>query len=343
MVQSRVDMKRGRKKRSPFRRFVKIMMIVFVLLLVTAGGAAAYMATQLNNVTTSASQELERGERSEMREEAVTPSSDNVSILFLGVDDRDGDLSGRSDALLLATFNQEEGSVKVLSIPRDTLVDIPGRGEDKINHAHAYDGVDLTIDTIEGLLDIPVDYFVTLNFVSFVEIVDIFDGVTVDSPMAFTEMDSDDNPGAIEIEEGEQTLDGEEALAYARMRKMDPEGDIGRGERQQQVLEALMRKGASFRSITRFDDVMGSLEEHLKTNLSFNDIVGMHSYATSMDSIESINFEGNHATYNNIYYYELTDASVEEISTELRRHLELEDGPDEDESDDEENDNEETE
>ncbi|CAM4000694.1 LCP family protein [Alkalicoccus chagannorensis] len=324
MNQSRMDERRDRKKKSPFRRFVKTMLILVTITLLIAGGIVAYVLTQVNNVTTSASQELDRGDRSEIREDAVNPSNDNISILFLGVDDRDGDLSGRTDANILATFNQEEGSVKLVSIPRDTLVDIPDRGPDKINHAHAFGGVDLAVETFEEMLDVPVDYFVTLNFVSFMEIVDIFDGVEVDSDFAFTEMDSQDNQDAVEIVEGEQVLDGEQALAYTRMRDHDPSGDIGRGERQQEVMESLLREGASFRSITRFDDVMESLEDHMKTNLSFNDIVGMHSYASSMENIEMINLEGEGTSMNNIYYFDPLESSVEDISEKLRIHLGLE-------------------
>ncbi|QKS72379.1 LCP family protein [Paenalkalicoccus suaedae] len=323
MTQSRVQSKSGRK-RSPFRRFMRTLLIMFVLMFAASGAVVAYMANQVNDVTSSASVELERGDRSENRTEPVSPSKDNISILFLGVDDRDGNLDGRTDANLLATFNRDEGSVKVLSIPRDTLVDIPGRGEDKINHAHAFGGVDLTIDTVEQMLDIPVDYFVTINFTAFMEIVDTLGGIEVDSPIAFTEMDSADTQNAISIDEGIQELDGEEALAYARMRKSDPRGDIGRGERQQQVLEAMLRKGMSFNSIVRFDDVMESLERHVKMNLSFGEIVGMHGYASSLNEVESINFRGNDATYSGVYYFQVEDQSLEEVSTELRVHLGLE-------------------
>jgi len=325
MTKIRTYDKQKRRKQMTFSRYIRMSVTVFTLLFLIIGGMLAYIGFQLNNVTSNTQQELDRGDRSSIREGMVSPTKDNISILFLGVDDRSGDLSGRTDANILATFNEEEGSVKMISIPRDSLVNIPGRGNDKINHAHAFGGIDMTIDTVEELLNIPVDYFVTINFDAFMEIVDTLGGVDVDVPFTFSEMDSLDDADAITLEEGEQTLNGEEALAYARMRKVDPRGDLGRGDRQQELLESMLRKGMSFNSISRFGDMIGSLENHMKTNLSFSNIIGMHGYALELSEIDSLSFEGEDATINGIYYYKLLDESVEAISHELRIHLNLED------------------
>jgi LCP family protein required for cell wall assembly len=323
MTKSRIIDKQKRRKQTTFRRFVRISLLVFTFLIIIVGGTLAYLGNQLNNATSSAQQELIRGDHSNIREKSVSPNKDNISILFLGVDDRGGDLSGRTDANLLATFNEKEGSVKILSIPRDSLVEIPGRGNDKINHAHAFGGVDLTIDTIEHLLDVPVDYFLTINFNAFMEIIDSLGGVEVEVPFTFSEMNSTDRSGAITLEEGNQTLNGEEALAFVRMRKSDPRGDIGRGDRQKELLEATLRKGASFSSITRFGDVMNSLESHMKTNLSFTDILSMHGYATNLDEIEQVTIDGKDTSKNGIYYYDLEDEDISQVSEELRLHLGL--------------------
>lgn len=323
MTQSRADYKQERRKKASIRRFIKTTLLIFGLLILVAGGTIAYMAMQLNTVTSSAQVELERGDRSEIRDGPVNPNKDSISVLFLGLDDRTGELEGRSDAILLATFNAEEKTVKMLSIPRDSYVEIPDRGMDKINHAHAYGGIDMAIDTVEKLLDIPVDYFTTLNFIAFMEIVDTLGGVEVDVPFAFTEMDSEDRQGAIRIEEGEQLLDGEEALAYARMRKMDPRGDIGRGDRQKDLLEAMIREAASFSTITRFGDLMDSLETHMKTNLTFGNIVSMHNYATGLGEIEQLSIDGGNSTINNVYYYDLDEESLDNTKNILKEHMQL--------------------
>ena len=323
MTQSPTKYRKERRRKSTFRRFMKTTLLVFTLFILLGSGTIAYMAMQLNQATSSAQLDLERGDRSEIREEPVNPGKDSVSILFLGLDDHTGELTGRSDAIMLATFNAEERSVKMLSIPRDSRVEIPGRGMDKINHAHAYGGIDMAVDTVENLLDIPVDYFTTLNFIAFMEVVDTLGGVEVDVPFAFTEMDSEDNPGAIRIEEGIQTLDGEEALAYARMRKSDPQGDIGRGDRQKDLLESMIREAASFSTITRFGSLMDSLETHMKTNLGFGNIVSMHNYATSMGDIEQLTIDGQNSMVNGIFFYELNQESLQNVKATLKTHLQL--------------------
>lgn len=320
MSNSRIE----RKRKSRYRKIIRtILAFVFITLLFT-GSVVAYFAVKVQNVTSS-SPELERGVKSELREEVVNPRQDNFSVLFLGVDDRDGNLQGRTDAMILATFNATDRTVKMISIPRDSLVEIPGRpNKDKINHAHAFGGLDLAIDTVEHLFGIPVDYYVKLNFTAFVEIVDALGGVEVEVPFTFSEMNSQDQHNAITLHEGLQTLNGEEALAFARMRLKDPTGDIGRGERQQEIIKAVIKKAATISSIASYNDIFESLEDHLETNIGFTNILSLHSYASSLKNIESLKLEGESTTINGIYYYDLTEESVNDVSHQLKLHLGLE-------------------
>lgn len=325
MSPSRMEKKQNHpveKQKKP-RRVLKILVLSIAALLLIAGGAFAYVAYQVNNVASDAQVELQRGEQSEYREAAVKPDIDPVSILFLGLDTRDGDLDGRTDAMVLATFNPDEGSIKMMNIPRDTRVSIPGRLEpDKINHAHAYGGVDLTLDTVEEFLNVPVDYFVSLNFDAFMEIIDEVGGVEIDSPMAFSETDNA-TYGTIHIREGEQRLDGEEALAYVRMRKDDPQGDLGRGERQKEVMESLVNELASFNSITNFNSLLNALGRNLNTNVAFSHMVDMHAYASELDNIESITYEGEGEMIGGVYFYQPDEFSLEQSSQRLQAHLGL--------------------
>lgn len=312
---------RVKKRKQKYRKLIKSILAVGIVSFLIFGSAAAYYIFKIANMTEVANETLDRGEKSDKREVAVNPKEDNISILFLGVDDRNGDLSGRTDAIVLATFNKGDGTIKMTSIPRDSLVDIPGRKKkDKINHAHAFGGTDLTIETVEHLFDIPIDYFVKVNFTAFMEIVDALGGVEVDVPFTFTEMDSRDRKNAITIREGRQTLNGEEALAYARMRKKDPRGDIGRGERQQEIVKAIIKKGASISSITSYGEVLESLEKHLSMNLTFGNIVSLHSYATKLNSIESLALEGK---WDGVSYIILKDESIEAVSNAFKEHLEI--------------------
>ncbi|SFQ24407.1 LCP family protein [Salibacterium halotolerans] len=311
--------RRKRKKRPVLKTFMILGLISFVLV----GAMVGYFAWKFTTVAADTQDELERGGKSEKREVAVDPNQDNVSVLFMGVDDRDGELQGRTDAMILATFNREQGSVKMTSIPRDSLVDIPGHGEDKITHANAYGGTDLAVKTVENMLNLPVDYYVKLNFQAFIEIINALNGVKVDVPFAFTEQDSEGNDGAISLDEGTQMLNGEEALAFARMRKQDPRGDIGRGDRQEQIISALIKRSASIGSIHNYDDVMESVKDHMKMNFTVSDLVSFHKYAGSVNDIERLQLKGSDVRYDGVYYYQLLPDVTEQVSQELRNHLEL--------------------
>lgn len=321
MTQLGYKQRNSKKKRS----LLKLTLITFLGVFLIAGGALAYMGYKVANVTADAQQDLDRGERSEFREAEVNPQSEPISVLFLGLDTRDGDLSGRTDAMVLVTFNPEEGSIKMLNIPRDSKVEIIGRyREDKINHAHAFGGIDMTLDTVENLLDIPVDYFVSLNFDAFMEIIDTIDGVEVDVPFTFSEMDSADNNNVLTLQEGNQKLNGEEALAYVRMRKQDPQGDIGRGERQKEVMESVIREVATFGSITKFNSLLNTMGRNIKMNMSFNEIVSMHAYANELDNVESLHFEGSDVRQDGVYYYDIEEQSLLKTKQTLQKHLGIE-------------------
>ena len=313
-----------RRKRQKRRMFVLIM---FPILLIAFASAAygGYLFTKASDVAADSKEELSRGDQSEKRYAAVDPKEDSVSILIMGVDDSKernfGDAT-RTDALILATFNVNDKSVKMVSIPRDSYVYIPEeKKKDKITHAHAFGGTEATIETVEELFDIPVDYFFKVNFNAFIDVVDALGGITVDVPITFTEQDSNDKAGSIRLKKGIQELDGEEALALARTRKID--NDIERGKRQQLVLKAIIDKAVSVGSITKYGNLMESMGDNLTTNMEFGEMLGFFDYATSGLNIESLTIEGEDTRIDGIYYYDLSDSSIEEVSETLENHLEL--------------------
>ncbi|WP_338022889.1 LCP family protein [Bacillus kwashiorkori] len=311
-------------KRKQRKRKWLWVLIPFLALVIGIGIYGWQLASKVASVTNEAHQQLQRGEKSERRINPVYPGKDNFSVLFIGVDERGGETLSRSDVLILATFNKDDKTIKMLHIPRDSRVEIPGYYVDKINHAHFLGGVDLAVDTVEHLFDIPVDYYVKLNFTAFIDIVDALGGVTVEVPFTFQEMDSTDKKNAITLNEGIQTLNGEEALAFVRMRKKDPRGDFGRGDRQKQVIKAIIEKSASLSSITKYDDVLDGIGNNLTMNLTFQNIVALHPYASSLNSIDSLALKGDDTYINRVYYYTLDESSVQEISTTLKQHLGLE-------------------
>lgn len=317
--------RRGIKKNQRRKKRRKIIFFIVLPILFIATGAlmyTGYLTWKLANATEGARLGLDRGEKSELRVKPVDPGKDNISVLFLGVDDGEGGKPVRSDAMILATFNKRDHSIKMISIPRDSRVKIPGKGKyDKITHAHAFGGVDLSVETVENLFDIPIDYYVKLNFMAFVEMIDTLGGIEVDVPFSFTEQDSAGNMGVMKLKKGKQTLNGEEALAFVRMRKQDPEGDIGRGKRQALLVEALIDKAASIKSITKYDDLIDDLGQNYSSNLSFGNIVALQSYAKSLRNIESYQLPGEDNRINGSYYYELDEDAVDTLSIMLQDHL----------------------
>ncbi|MCF6410116.1 LCP family protein [Pseudalkalibacillus salsuginis] len=311
-----------RKRKKRHRR--RLVLIPLFLIIFYTIGYGSYLTFKLANATDNSIEKLKRGEKSDLREDKVDVNKDNFSVLFIGVDAREGERVSRSDALILATFNKKDNSVKMVSIPRDSYVEISGVGMDKINHAHAYGGVDLAVKSVENLFDVPVDHYVRVDFKAFIDIVDALGGVEVNVPKTFSVQDSKDRHDAITLHEGNQQLDGEEALAFVRMRKQDPTGDIGRGERQRQVIKAIIEKGASFSSITKYDDVIDGLEGNIQMDLNFKEIVGLHGYAGEIDKIDSLELKGENSN-NGVFYYILDETSVEEISNSFKAHLELDD------------------
>ena len=285
---ARLSKKNRRKKRK--RRILFSILIPLFLIAISAITYGGYLFTKAADVAADSKVALARGEQSEKRVEAVDPKQDSISILIMGVDDsnsRDFGEATRTDALILATFNVNDKSVKMTSIPRDSYVYIPvEKRKDKITHAHVFGGPEATIEAVEELFDIPVDYYVKLNFNAFIDVVDSLGGITVDVPITFTEQDSKDRAGAIRLEEGLQKLDGEEALALARTRKID--SDIERGKRQQLVLKAIIDKAVSVGSITKYGSVMESMGNNLTTNMEFGEMLGLFDYATAGLNIESL-------------------------------------------------------
>ncbi|WP_102344849.1 LCP family protein [Bacillus sp. Marseille-P3661] len=320
--------------KSKKRKSVKILMAVLIPVLIALIGVAtyaSYLTSTAKEVVESSQHKLSTRkleDKSKLREQKVDPRIDNISVLFLGIDDgSDGVFSGstRTDAMILATFNEKEKSVKMVSIPRDSRVELVGRDRmDKITHAHAFGDIEMTVDTVEKLFDIPVDYYVRLNFDAFIKIIDALGGIQMDVPFEITEQNSHREKNAIHIAKGFQTLDGEEALAYARTRKYD--GDVERGHRQQEILKAIINKGLSLRSVAKYDDVMKGIGDNLTTNMSFDDMLAFHDYAYqgSNVDIEMLSLTGEGARIKGLYYYVLDDDNLETVKTTLKQHLTFE-------------------
>ncbi len=317
------------KKTSKKRIILWSFLVLFLLAAGATAGYGMYLTDKAKTVTDQAQQELNRGDKSKKRDEVVDPNYDNISILFLGIDDSDvrNIENARSDAMILATLNEKEKSIKLVSIPRDSYVDIPSKGfKDKITHAHAFGGVDLAVSTVENMFNIPVDYYVRLNFNAFIETVNALGGIEYDVPFTLSEKNSNDIAGAIKLEKGKQHLNGEEALALARSRQYDD--DMARGQRQMELMKAIFEEASKTKSIGKYGSLIDSIGKNMKTNMEFEEMVSLHDYVLRRDNVEidTMQLNGNHAYIDDIYYYRLKDQSVTDIKSKLQVHLDLENG-----------------
>lgn len=326
---------RKRRRKQKRNRFVlKTALIISLVGLITVGSGAWYIYNQLNDTAAGAFRGLDRGDKSERRIEPVDVGKDNFSMLLLGSDFREGDSGGeRTDTMMVATFNKDDRSIMLTSIPRDTYTEIVGHrnGEfyDKINHAHAFGGIDMTIDSVENLLDIPIDHYALVRFDGLVDIINALEGITVDVTYEF-DFKEKSRDVDFTFTEGPTKMDGEKALAYARERKSAAGGgDKGRGIRQQQVIESIIDRAASFSSITRFSDVFDAVGNNIQMDLSFANILSLHGYASSINSIDTHQLEtvgerrlDNYG--NSIWYEDVVEEDLIELQTTLKDHLGLE-------------------
>ncbi|BDG45758.1 MULTISPECIES: LCP family protein [Parageobacillus] len=308
-----------RKKKKRRRRILFGLFILSLLLLASSLGYASFLMHKAESVMNK-SYEMLRHDNTK----SLDPKKDNFAVLFIGVDDsrsRNFKKDTRSDALILATFNAKDKSVKMVSIPRDSYVYIPCEDKyDKITHAHAYGGVKCTVESVENLFDIHINYYVKMNFYAFMDVVDALGGIEVEVPYDIKEKDSEDHRNAIVLKKGLHKLNGEEALALARTRKKD--NDIERGKRQQEILKAILKKASQASSITKYDDVIEAVGSNMKTNFTFDQIKSLVYYVISNKniSIESLHLTGTDHN-DGVYYYMLDEQSVQEISETLQNHL----------------------
>ncbi|WP_453993388.1 LCP family glycopolymer transferase [Bacillus nitroreducens] len=312
-------MRENRTKKSKKRK--KILFSVVAVLLAIIVGVALYVYFTVNSTLKDIHEPIER-EVSEKRSEKIDlERKDPISVLLIGTDEiTNEEDKGRTDSLNLITINPNTKSMKVMSIPRDTRTEMVGIGkEDKITAAHAYGGLDMTLDTVEEFLQVPIDYYVTLNMEGFKDIVDVVGGITVTNKFAFS------NNGHY-FAKGKINLNGEEALAFSRMRKNDPNpiGDVGRTDRHKQVIQAIAEKGVSIKSVTNFANILGAIGENVRTNLTFDEMLELQkNYTDARHSIETLKIEGEGEYINERFFYMVSTEEKERIAKELRQHLEI--------------------
>jgi LCP family protein required for cell wall assembly len=287
-------------------RVLKIFLIVFLIITATVSGAALSFIENLGRFPHIPPLPLPRPlpESGDMPPPAsfVIPAMQGaVNILIVGLDDVDS--SQRADAIALARIEQDRKFVRVMAIPRDSRVQIPGRGWDKINHAYVYGGLDLLKSTVMNLMNVGIDYFVVVNYDAFPRIINLLGGIDiyVEKKLVYT-----DYSGKlfINIPQGQQHMNGKTALEYVRFRH-DPLGDIGRVQRQQKFISILMEKLKSPSIIWKIPSLVDEALSALNTDLSPMDGIRLAQFVSSLPNrrIELLMAPGRAAYIGNVSYW----------------------------------------
>lgn len=202
---------------------------------------------------------------------------DMITVLVVGADKRPNDV-GRSDTILLCFLDTKNKRVQVLSVPRDTYITIPRSGEKtKVNHAYAYGGIPLLDDTLEQYLGVSVDYYVSVNFNGFTELIEALGGIEIDvEKRMFTPEEN------IDLQPGLQVLNGKDALGYVRFRA-DGLGDIGRVARQQHFLKVLAEKLMNIGTAWKIPKLADIFMENVETNLTAGEILSLYNTYKDVD------------------------------------------------------------
>ncbi|WYJ91674.1 hypothetical protein A5888_003442 [Enterococcus sp. 9E7_DIV0242] len=303
----------------------KIVLIVTGVVAVLVIGTMAIAAKLYSDISKTAAKTYETVERQQpaetKREEAADlQKKDSFSVLLMGIDTgADGRVEkGRSDTMMVATVNADDNKTTIVSIPRDTYTEIVGYGtSDKINHAYAFGGAAMSMDTVEKMLNIPIDHYVSINMEGLKELVDAVGGISVSNTLEFTQDGYTFNVGKVD-------LDGDQALSYSRMRYEDPNGDYGRQERQRKIVDAIVRKMLSFSGVSQYQGVLDTLSEHVKTDLSFDDLKTIAlDYRSALGSVKQDQLKGDGFMQDGVSYQGVSAEEMQRVQTELQGQLGL--------------------
>lgn len=260
------------------------------------------------------------------------PGVSRLTLVLMGADDREGE-AGRSDTLMVLWLNPLRQRAALISLPRDLRTTIPGHGTTKINHAYAYGGPELTVRTVEHLLQTKVDGYVKVNFEGFVKAVDVLGGVEIDVEDVEGKgrgMNYDDNWGNLHIHltPGRHHLDGYQAMGFCRYRKSNysglGDGDFKRAERQQQFIRAMLEQHLRVTNLPGLLKAGREIMACIDTTLSWREVVDLTRVLKQMDSgdILSAVLPVGDSSVGGVYYCTLRESAFNDLRADFERHLE---------------------
>jgi LCP family protein required for cell wall assembly len=289
------------------KKILTIVLIALIVIIVTFIGYTYYILSSINP------------NNNQNNEENTLPGREidwnrKINILLIGIDQRYEEEMSRADTNLLLSIDPKNKKLVLISLPRDSLVTLPGyEGDEKLAHAHSYGGVPLLVKTIESILNIEIPYYIEVNFDGFKKMIDLIGGVTIDVEK---DMDYESYLGDVRIhlKKGLQHLNGEKALEYVRFR-MDETGDIGRMERQQKFIKAVIKQALTLSNTIKLQKALLELKNWVKTNLEPSQIIKIGLIVKNINEEDMISFTlpGTLGWKNHLSYYILDYDKINEI------------------------------
>jgi polyisoprenyl-teichoic acid--peptidoglycan teichoic acid transferase len=290
---SKQHKKRRRRKKGGCLK--KLFTLLFVLVLIVAAGGFLYfhiLSSRLNRSDVTSSQ-LEEYVQLPSDAPAWNVISDNsvMNILLLGVDENEDGSDGRSDTNILMSIDSEEKTIRLVSFLRDSYLEIPTVGKNKLNAAYAKGGVALTMQTLENNYRINIDRFVSVNFDNFAAVIDKMGGLDV--PMSAAACEAENKALGTHLKPGVNHLNGELCLYYARIRYATDDfgsNDYGRTARQRQVIELMIQKMKSMNFLSA-NKIIYDYLPYVKTNLTNSELLYLARIGTSLSDYEMENMQ----------------------------------------------------
>lgn len=288
------------------KTFLKI--IIIILLIVTGFTALRLVAGMLRSSTSDEN----NVEDSYLGENNVIGQNNPDELLFLfgGVDSNGEKTGTRTDTLMLVLCNKASKDIKIVSIPRDTRVYVNGN-LDKINSAHSYGGMPLTLKTLREFMGIDLDYFLQVSFQGAVDGVDALGGIEIDVDQRVAD--------AMNMKPGPHTFDGERALRYVRFRKGYGDADLGRIKTQQDFVVSFIKQALKPKNIFKLPKVYGAMSENMETNIPFSTLASFAwSFKNISDAdISTYTIDGYPETIEGVSYFIPDSQSVLDLRNSL--------------------------
>lgn len=239
---------------------------------------------------------------------SLTNNKDEFLFLLAGVDSTGEETGTRTDTLMLIKANSENKTVDMISIPRDSYVSING-SMDKINAAHSYGGIDLTMEVVRDFLGINLDKYMVVSFEAVIKGIDALGGMDVEV--------SPEVAAAMGISPGVHAMSGDEVLTYVRFRKGYQNADLGRINTQQDFLKQFIKEATKAKNLPKLPKVYAAMKPYLKTNMNIKDLSGLAMKFKSVDfsNLNSVKLEGEPFNMGGVSYYKIYPESIENVKT----------------------------